>query len=700
MRAVLLLSTVCLMATPAPAADALSADALEDDAATIVVTGQREQPYRAGSISSATRTDTPLLDVPQAVTVLTRQRLDDQAILSVQEALRFVPGAVGAQGEGNRDQIVLRGNNSTADFFVDGVRDDVQYFRDFYNLDRLEILKGANAMIFGRGGGGGVINRVTKTPLMDQRLLAADAAADSWGSWRLATDLNLPVAAGVAARLNGFVEEASNHRDGFGLTRWAVNPTIGVDLGGRGRLVLGYEHASDDRVADRGIPSQNGRPAPVARGLFVGDRALNRSRVNVDALSLAANYALADGLTLRNATRWADYDKEYLNIFAATALSPAGTVGVEAYRDPTRRRNLFSQTDLAWKTELAGMQHTLLAGFELGRQVTRNQRINGFFDGVAGGPTRVTVALTDPFTPPAASFRAGPGNRSIRAVAEVAALFVQDQVKIGDMVELVGGVRHDRFELAVDNLLSGARFARTDHLWSPRAGLVVKPVKTASLYASFSRSYLPQSGDQFTSLDASLAALEPEGFLNREIGAKWDITPALNLNIAAYVLDRTNTRAPGSVAGTVELTGRQRSRGIEIGLDGQIRPWWQVQAGLAVQSARIVSTTSAAPAGRHVPLVPEFQASLWQRWQVVEALGLGLGLLHQGKSFAGISNSVTLPAYTRVDGALYFKLVKGVSGQLNIENLFNAAYFPTAHTDNNISTGTPRTARLTIRAAF
>ena len=696
MRVALLLSSALLFALP----DAAQAETMDDDAGTIVVTGQREAPYRASSISSATRTDTPLLDVPQAVTVLTKQRLDDQAILSVQEALRFVPGAVGAQGEGNRDQIVLRGNNSTADFFVDGVRDDVQYFRDFYNLDRLEILRGANAMIFGRGGGGGVINRVTKTPDLAAQLIAADAAVDTWGSWRVAADLNQPLATGIAARLNGFYEEASNHRDFYGLTRWAVNPTLGLDLGGRGNLVLGYEHAADDRTADRGIPSQAGRPAPVSRNLFVGDPALNRSRVDVDALSLAADYRLADSLTLRHRTRWADYDKVYTNIFAVTPLAADGRIGVEAYVDPTRRHNLFSQTDVNWKTAFAGAQHNILAGFELGRQVTRNQRINGFFDGIIPGATRAFVTLADSARPPLATFRAGPGNRSIRAQAEVAALFVQDQVKIGDHVELLGGLRYDRFELAVDNLFSGARFARVDHLWSPRLGLVVKPMANASLYASFSRSFLPQSGDQFTSLDASLAALEPEGFLNREIGAKWDITPTLNINVAAYVLERTNTRAPGAVAGTVELTGRQRSRGIELGLDGQIAKWWQVQAGLAVQSARITSTTNAAPAGRHVPLVPEFQASLWQRFQIAEPVGVGVGILHQGASFTSISNAVRLPAYTRVDGALFVTLAKGVSAQLNVENIFNKGYFPTAHTDNNISTGTPRTARLTIRTNF
>ena len=696
MRCTLLLSSALVLALPGAA----RAEMLEDDAGTIVVTGQREAPYRVSTTSTATRTDTPLLDVPQAVTVLTKQRLDDQAILSVQEALRFVPGAVGAQGEGNRDQIVLRGNNSTADFFVDGVRDDVQYFRDFYNLDWLEILKGSNAMIFGRGGGGGVINRVTKTPDLTARLAAADAAVDTWGSWRVATDINQPLATGVAARLNAFYEEASNHRDAYGLTRWAVNPTLGLDLGGRGTLVLGYEHAVDDRVADRGIPSQAGRPAPVSRNLFVGDIALNYSRINVDALSLAADYKLSDSISLRHRTRWADYDKVYSNVFAVTPLGADGRIGIEAYADPTRRHNLFSQTDLNWKGDVAGTQHSILAGFELGRQVSRNQRINGFFDGVSPGATRVFVTLANSANPPPATLRAGPGNRSIRAQAEVAALFVQDQVKIGDHVELLGGLRYDRFELAVDNLVSGARFVRVDHLWSPRLGLVVKPVANASLYASFSRSYLPQSGDQFTSLDTTLAALEPEGFLNREIGAKWDITPTLNINIAAYLLDRTNTRAPGAVAGTVELTGRQRSRGIELGLDGQITKWWQVQGGLAIQSARITTTTTAAPAGRHVPLVPEFQASLWQRFQIAEPVGVGVGLLHQSSSFTGISNAVTLPAYTRVDGALFVNLAKGVQAQLNVENIFNIAYFPTAHTDNNISTGTPRAARLTIRTAF
>ncbi|MEI6486146.1 MAG: TonB-dependent siderophore receptor [Sphingomonadales bacterium] len=692
-RGVFLLSAAVLAAM----ADAARAEALDDEAPTITVTAQKDAGYRVGSISSATRTDTPLLDVPQAVTVLTRQRLDDQAILSVQEALRFVPGAVGAQGEGNRDQIVLRGNNSTADFFVDGVRDDAQYYRDFYNLERLEILKGANAMIFGRGGGGGVINRVTKTPDLAGRRLAADAAADTWGSWRLGADINQPITHGVAARLNAVTETASNHRDVYGVTRWAVNPTLGFDLGGRGALVLGYEHLDDRRTTDRGVPSLGGAPIAGYRDVFFGDPKLNRTGANIDALSLAVDYQLADTLRLRHRTRYANTGKYYQNVFASGPVS-AGAVPMQAYREQLVRDNLFSQTDLVTRFATGGLQHELMAGFEFGSQINDGQRINGFF----GTNLSASVPLARTLSIPAVQFRPGEGAtaRDNRSRAAIAAGFVQDQLAIGDHVILLAGLRVDRFRLTVANRLSGLSFARTDILWSPRAGLVLKPAANASLYASFSRSYLPQSGDQFSSLDPTLAALDPEGFLNREIGGKWDITPKLNLTLAAYLLDRTNTRAPGAVAGSIELTGRQRAKGIEFGLDGQISKAWQVQAGLAVQDARITSTTSAAPAGRRVPLVPQVQASLWQRFQLAEPLAVGLGIVHQGASFTSISNTVRLPAYTRLDGALYVRLARGVQAQLNVENLFNAGYFPTAHTDNNISTGTPRAARLTIRTSF
>lgn len=693
MRHHLLLATATLLLwSPAARAE-------DDDAAGLItVTAPREAGYRVANSSTATRTDTPLLDTPQSVSVLTRDRIDDQALLSIADALRFVPGATSGQGEGHRDQPTLRGNSSTADFFVDGMRDDVQYYRDFYNIERLEILKGPNAMIFGRGGGGGVINRVSKTP-QAERHIGADAGIDTFGAWRLAADVNAPLAAGVAARLNGFYEDGGNHRDVYDLERWAINPTLGFDLGGKGNLVLSYEHASDVRTVDRGVPSQNGRPLAGFRDTFFGDADVNTSTFNADILSLAVDYSLTDSLKLRNRTRYGDFDKFYSNLFPATAVSAANTIGVEAYTDGTQRENFFTQTDLVWEVATGGIDHALLIGTEFGRQTTRLQRTNGIFAIVPGGTAlRTPVSVTDPFNPPAPAF--GASLRSVRTRADIAAVFIQDQISLGDNFELLAGLRYDRFSLDFGNSVNGAQFSRTDNLWSPRLGLVFKPVANASLYASYSRSYLPQSGDQFGSLDASLAALEPERFENFEIGGKWDVTPGLNLTAAIYQLDRSNTRAPGAVAGTIELTGEQRSKGLELAANGQITPDWQVSAGFAWQDAEIRTTTTAAPAGRKVPLVPRTQASLWTRYDITDGIGLGLGVVHQASSFTSISNAVTIPAYTRIDTAAFLRVTDNVDVQVNVENLFNTGYFPTAHNDNNISTGGPRSARFTVRTKF
>lgn len=698
MRSHLLLATTALLIV-APALLVGAPALAEDDAAGLItVTASRDSGYRVANSSTATRTETPLLDTPQSVSILTRDRIDDQALLSIADALRYVPGATTGQGEGHRDQPTLRGNSSTSDFFVDGVRDDVQYYRDFYNIERLEILKGPNAMIFGRGGGGGVINRVSKTPQAERRI-GADAAVDSFGAWRLAADVNAPLATGVSARLNGFYEDGANHRDAYDLERWAINPTLGFDLGGRGNLVLSYEHASDNRIVDRGVPSQNGRPLAGFRDTFFGDEDINTSAFNADILSLAVDYTLTDTLTLRNRTRYGDFNKFYRNLFPATAVSAANTIGVEAYADGTQRENFFTQTDLVWEVATGGIDHALLIGTEFGRQTTRIQRINGIFPVIAGGTSlRTPVALSDPFNPPIPSF--GAPLRSSRTRADIAAVFIQDQISLGDHFELLAGLRYDRFSLNFGNSLTGAVFGRTDNLWSPRLGLVFKPVANASLYASYSRSYLPQSGDQFGSLDASLAALEPERFENFELGGKWDVTPGLNLTAAIYQLDRSNTRAPGAVAGTIELTGEQRSKGLELAATGQITPDWQVSAGFAWQDAEIRTTTTAAPAGRKAPLVPRTQASLWTRYDINDRIGLGLGIVHQASSFASVSNAVTLPAYTRVDTAAFVRVTDTIDAQVNIENLFNTGYFPTAHNDNNITTGGPRAARFTLRTRF
>lgn len=691
--------------TPVQPVPPLTADeaALAGENNDILVTATRDG-YTVGSTSSGTKTDTPVIDIPQSISVITAQQIEDQAIRSMGDLVRMVPGVSPGQGEGNRDQITLRGNNSTADFFTDGLRDDVQQYRSFYNVERVEVLKGSNAMIFGRGGGGGVVNRVLKSPDASDLFGYGQASVDSFGAWFTTIDLNTPISDSAALRVNGQYEELDNHRDAFSGERWALNPTAAFTLG-NSRILIGYEHVEDDRVVDRGVPSLNNRPLDGYDETFFGVRDVNRAGFNGDTLRARSIHELAPTLTLSTSFLYGDYAKYYRNVFPTSAVRTVGGVqqlDVQAYQDNSERETLIGQVNLSWRTSLAGMEHVLLIGIEGTRQDGSSERINGYFGatGTAASNRTLTVNLSDPMVISAPRFVAGATGNSNRAATsqlDQFSIYAQDQIGLTDQLQLIAGLRYDRFSLDVGNVFTGAQFSRTDELWSPRAGLVFKPDADSSLYASWSRSYLPQSGDQFSSLDATLATLEPESFDNYEIGAKWNVTPSLFATAAAYILDRSNTRAAGPVPGTIVLTGRQRTKGVEFAVTGRVLPHWQVSAGYGYTDAQVLDGDTA---GRRVAQVPRHALSLWNRYEVSDSLGVGLGVIHQTKSFANISNTVVVPGFTRVDAGIFLRLADGIDAQLNVENLLGADYYAAAHSDQNIMPGAPTNVRLTLKFAF
>ncbi|HEX8216264.1 MAG TPA: TonB-dependent receptor, partial [Allosphingosinicella sp.] len=469
-------------AAAAPADDAAASGAelsAEEEAATaqaIVVTGQRDE-YGARSTRGATRTDTAIRDVPQALTVISESQIEDQALRSIADILTYVPGATPGTGESNRDQISLRGNNTTADFFLDGLRDDAQYFRDLYNLDRVEVLRGPNAMIFGRGGGGGVVNRVTKRSSGEAYREFA-LGADGEGGFRLTGDVDTPFGGGAGLRVNGVYENGESFRRGVELERYGVNPTLGA-LFGDTRFDVSYEHFHDRRTTDRGVPAFTDRPLEGSDRLFFGDPEDSFADVDVNIGSFAVEHAFSGSLTLRNRTQYADYDKAYQNVFPGDLNEAAGTVSLSAYRDTTRRQNLISQTDLVWETETGGLGHTLLLGFELGSQDTRNRRLNGYFQPADSASVNVpvespTIDANIIFRPVNTNAARTPANWN-ETEASVAAIYVQDQIRVSDSIEILAGLRFDRFELDATNLNNGQRFGRTDNLVSPRLGLIVRP---------------------------------------------------------------------------------------------------------------------------------------------------------------------------------------------------------------------------------
>jgi catecholate siderophore receptor len=615
--------------------------------------------------------------------------------------MEFVPGVTMGQGEGHRDAPTIRGQSTTADFFVDGMRDDAQYYRDLYNVDQLEAIRGPSAATFGRGGGGGVINRVIKrpvwSPVRDLRL-----ETGSWGARRMTLDYGQAVHARLAGRLNALYEGGDSFRYRTRFERFGVNPTVSAVMG-RTLLTAGVEHFTDHRTVDRGIPSANGRPAVVDRQQFVGDPAASRASLAATMLVLQTLFDNGHGLTIRTHTRTAAYDKAYRNVFPNSAVFSSGAstprvlgpyVNLGAYDDHRDRRSLFHQTDLLWhRTTRWGRQLTLV-GAELSTQRTDVTRLTGFFD---DGTTARAVPLAASTIALPIRYLPSTMDSQLRGVANVGALLAQEQLWLGTHLQLIAGLRHDHMAVRFANPRSQTVITRRDPLWSPRMAVVVTPTSALALYASTTRSALPSSGDQFLGLTPTTRTLQPEQFVNREIGVKWTPRSMVEVTAAWYHLRRSNMVAPDPAdAQRVVQTGAQRTSGGEVGIQGTLRPGWELAAAFAHVDARLVAATSAAPAGASVPLVPRITASLWNKLQLTESLAIALGLVHQGDRYAALDNSVTLPAFQRLDATAYLRLPRSVALQLQIENLRNRVYTATSHGNNNIMPGAPRTVRLAL----
>lgn len=645
-------------------------------------------PYRTEASPTATKTDTALRDVPQTLTVVPRALLLDQNAQSIADAVKSVPGVSIAQGEGNRDQVVLRGISTQSDFFVNGVRDDQERFRDLYNVQSVEVLQGPAAVLFGRGGAGGIVNLVTADP---QRGAPAELSAElgDYGHKRATAQAGGPIGASGAFRLNVMGEDSGGFRDGFFLHRYGVNPSFSVRAGGGTTVTVGFERLYDRRLADRGIPSQNGRPVAVPASQLFGSLDQNQAVSGVDSAYATIDRRLGPALTLRNHTLIGRYDKSYQNVYAGSAVGAANTFTMSGYNHDIDRTNAFNQTDLTWRTQTGSLSHTLLAGVEAGHQFQDELRHTA----AAMPNVPVSSSVLD------AAFTTAPLAVDRQAIADVLAGYAQDQIALSAHWKAVVGARVDRFAVRVqDHLPGNPDLSRVDTAVSPRAGVIFQPTGAVSLYSSYSYTFLPSG--QTLGLAANTAELGPENARNYEIGAKLDFEKRLTVSAAAFRLDRNNVKntAPDDPTRLV-LTGQQRTEGVTLSAAGSLTGKWKVYGGFARLDGRILSATTAAPAGRRAGLVPRNQLTLWSTYDVTPRWGGGGGLVDQSQVFTSFSNAVVLPGYTRADAMLYYRIGRHRLA-LNIENLFNTVYYLTAHSDNNISPGAPRRVQLSLRASF
>jgi catecholate siderophore receptor len=675
----------------------------------------------ANSTSSATKTNTPLLNIPQSVTVVTKDFIGDQSFQSLTDVTRYVPGVTVHQGEGNRDELVIRGVDSSANFFVNGFRDDVQYFRDLYNTQSLEILKGPSALIFGRGAGGGLVNRTLKEA-DGTRVYEATAQTGSYNDRRVSLDAGQAVNDNVAARLNVFYEGSDTFRDFGKLERYGINPTMTLKPDDDTKVKLSYEFYHDFRLADRGNPSQ-GLPggatrfnptAPFAPNgditTFFGSSFYNFAHVEVQTGMAVIEHDFGNGLTVKNSSLYADYNRGYQNVYpGGTGGGPGGgavtpdqtMLSLNAYQNTTNRENAFNQTDFIYKTATGPVLHTIAFGTEFGRQTGISLRNTGFFPN-NGSQAFDVVNPFNPtyFGPVVFSHLASDANSKYRL--NIASGYAQDQIEVTRWLQFLVGARYDSFDLSALDQNTGIQRDRVDENISPRAAVILKPIDSLSIYTAYSISYLPASGDQFSTLSPGTLILEPQKFENAELGIKWNIQPKLLFTAAAYELKRTNVPiADPSGNGLFFPSGSHKIRGFETALTGYVTPDWQSTFGYAYTDARIASDTSATiVAGNRIQLVPYNQFALWNKYQINSTWAAALGVIYFSDSFASSDDSVRLPGFVRVDAALYAKIDETWRAQLNIENIFNKGYWATADGNNNISPGQPRTFRLTAIARF
>ena len=652
--------------------------------------------YDLQASRSATKTATLLRDVPQSVSVVTAGQMHDQLMTSIGDVVRYVPGITATQGENNRDQLVIRGNSTSADFFLDGVRDDVQYYRDVYNLDRMEALKGPNALIFGRGGAGGVVNRVSKEAgFMPEGELTFEGGM--YGDARGTIDVDRAVNQRLALRLNAMGEQSGSFRDHVGLGRYGINPTATIAAGERTRITVDDEHFHDGRTADRGIPSFQGLPLDVPVDTYFGNPDASRVFADVDLGSVLIEHQ-AGAVNIRNRTLVGNYDRGYQNFVPGAVTADGMQDSVSGYNNATCRRNLLNQTDVTYSAHTGRVKHTFLAGAELGRQLTNNFRNTAYFN---NSSTTLLVPLTATVFSTPATIRQSATDADNHLETNLAAAYVQDQMELSRHVQFVAGVRFDYFDLQYHDHRTGTNLRRIDHLVSPRAGLIYKPATAVSLYASYSVSYLPSSGDQFSSLTIITQQAKPEQFTNYEIGAKWDATRRLSLTTAVFRLDRTNTRAtdPNDATRLIQ-TGGQRTNGFEAGITGELTRAWRISGGYSYMDAFVVSATTSAKTGAQVAQAPHNTFSLWNNYQVLRRLGAGVGIVNRSGMFAAIDDSVVLPGYTRVDAALFYSLSERIRLQANVENLLDKKYYLNADNNTNISPGAPVAFRVGLIARF
>jgi catecholate siderophore receptor len=638
--------------------------------------------YDTDTSTVGAKMPTSLRDIPQTVVVVNRDLLDAQGATSLQDALRNVPGITigGAEGGQIGNNINLRGFTARTDIYIDGFRDPGQYYRDVFDLDAVEVLKGPSSMLFGRGSTGGVINQVTKEPEL-KSFGQVTATVGSSDRYRSTADFNEQLSDTAAVRLNVYGQDMHSTRDVQKNQDGGIAPSIRFGIGTPTQITLSALIQRNHDMPDYGLPPINGRPADVSYKNWYG-LTDDRTNQSVNEFSGRLEHAFSDNVHLRTQLMYSDYTTNARETAANSVVTNTGVTLNKTLGNPTNLplqdlyvqlashdrvihdKILDSQTDLTTTFNTGSLQHTLITGVELARETYNNQSYtrNGL----------PKLSLLDPVEEATPSNVTTTVGNYAQSVGKTAAVYANDTIKFNDQWMLVAGVRRDEFDAHISNTVSLPAYAQqTVYFTSVRGGLIYQPDEKQSYYVSYGTSFDP-SLEQLT-LTSGTQDLAPEKNRSYEIGGKWNlIDDVLAINAALYNLEQTNARSETS-SGEYTLDGNIRVRGAEFGMVGHITKNWQVFSGYSYMDGRIVKAVDGTQG--NVPAnTPRNTFTTWTTYTFAEHWEAGGGPTYMSQRYAANTDLVSVGGYTRWDATVAFHQ-PSYDIRLNVQNLTNKRYF-------------------------
>ncbi|MFJ4250575.1 TonB-dependent siderophore receptor [Pseudomonas sp. DTU12.3] len=672
--------------------------ATELPATAINAEAQADDP-RVKASTTATRTSTPVRYVPQAIDSIKTANVASYGTNDIGDALSGMPN-VSSSADTRFDSLRIRGFDASNDFYLDGIRDDSQYKRDLHNIERVEVLKGPAAVLYGRGSQGGIVNRVSKMPEFGRRS-TIEAQGGSEDLRSLYADLSTDPSDNLSLRLNMGNMDENSFRDGVSGNRQLFAPSMSWQLTPDLNWLVQYEYSRYNRTPDRGIPGVNGRPADVGRDTTYGN---DHDFIDDKTQSLRSRltYEINDSWQLRQTLGVFKLDSDFDNTYLTGFDSKTNKVTRQHWQQDLTTRNIYNNLELEGSFDTFGLEHRLLTGVETGSQ----RRDPTLYNAATGRtPGARPVPSLDLYSPNRDLRHTGSMQVSSNSHTEVEsrAVYVQDQLRLNDQWQLLGGLRYDTFDIESTNKLRNISEDRDSHSTSPRVGLVWTPLQNHSFYASWSKTFSPVGGGLIGITPGAAGNsndLSPELTKQKEIGVKSDwLDDRLSTTLAIYDLELYNRRTsdPNDPTLTV-MSGLQRSRGIELTATGNIVGNWYVRGGVGVQDATIEKDNNGLE-GKRINNVAKHNASLFLTWKPEMGWYGETGLTLVGQRYADNANTTVLPGYGRWDALVGYRM-KDWDLRAALNNITDRDYYASATSQYQIQPGAPRSVVMTGTYSF